>query len=180
MSEIRYVRGDATRPEGDGVRFIAHICNDQGGWGKGFVVALSRYDDTPERAYRRWHATRSHQREGRRIPFALGRTQLVQFGPFTESPMFVANMIAQRGIRHKPDAPRAVDYEALRSCLDELGQESARFWEMFGRVPSVHMPRIGCGLGGGEWSVVEECVLASLVDIYGLTVTVYDLPDPVA
>jgi hypothetical protein len=45
-----------------------------------------------------------------------------------------------------------------------------------GVVPSIHMPRIGCGLGGGDWSVVEEAILATLVDIYGLSVTVYDLP----
>lgn len=180
MSEIKYVTGDATRPEGDGVRFIAHVCNDVGAWGKGFVRALSRWDDTPERAYRKWHKTRSHQREGKRIPFALGRTQVVQYGPFNDSPMFVANMVAQRGIRHDASAPAVIDYEALRGCLDELGQEATSFWRMFGRIPSIHMPRIGCGLGGGEWSVVEESVLAIPVDIYGLTITVYDLPGSVA
>ncbi|GGJ45802.1 hypothetical protein GCM10010121_066360 [Streptomyces brasiliensis] len=42
MSEIKYVRGDATVPSGKGVKAIAHVCNDVGGWGKGFVLALSR------------------------------------------------------------------------------------------------------------------------------------------
>ncbi|MFG2126703.1 hypothetical protein ACGFNV_02690 [Streptomyces sp. NPDC048751] len=45
MSEIRYVRGDATAPSVKGVKVIAHVCNDIEGWGKGFVVALSRPAD---------------------------------------------------------------------------------------------------------------------------------------
>ncbi|EGJ73150.1 hypothetical protein STTU_0361 [Streptomyces sp. Tu6071] len=40
--EITYVRGDATAPRGRGPRVIAHVCDDRGGWGKGFVLALSR------------------------------------------------------------------------------------------------------------------------------------------
>ena len=41
MSEIHYTTGDATRPATDGRNIIAHICNDIGGWGKGFVGPLS-------------------------------------------------------------------------------------------------------------------------------------------
>jgi O-acetyl-ADP-ribose deacetylase (regulator of RNase III) len=36
---------------------------------------------------------------------------------------------------------------------------------------TVHMPRIGCGLAGGEWSKVEAIVNKTLVDI---DVCVYD------
>ncbi|MFJ9407826.1 hypothetical protein [Streptomyces sp. NPDC101393] len=40
-SAITYVQGDATAPQGKGVKVIAHVRNDLGGWGKGFVLALS-------------------------------------------------------------------------------------------------------------------------------------------
>jgi hypothetical protein len=40
---------------------------------------------------------------------------------------------------------------------------------------SVHMPRIGCGLAGGEWPKVEMLVKYFLTD-RGISVTVYDLP----
>ena len=33
---------------------IAHVCNDVGGWGSGFVVARSAKWSKPEAAYRRW------------------------------------------------------------------------------------------------------------------------------
>jgi O-acetyl-ADP-ribose deacetylase (regulator of RNase III) len=38
---------------------------------------------------------------------------------------------------------------------------------------SVHMPRIGCGLAGGEWSKVEPIIRETLSKA-GIEVTVYD------
>ena len=49
---IKYVIGDATRPIGEGTKLIIHISNDLGGWGRGFVLALSRRWDAPEKVYR--------------------------------------------------------------------------------------------------------------------------------
>lgn len=166
---INYVTGDATQPQGEGVKFIAHVCNNKGGWGSGFVVALSRLGKEPETMYRRWH------REGSwgGVPFELGHVQL---SDFTTPDVKVINMIAQDGIRHDRNAPPAIDYTALRLCLDNMGKGATAGYALTGVLPSIHMPRIGCGLGGGDWSVVEEAILAILVDIYGLSVTVYDLP----
>lgn len=42
MTQIIYLKGDATNPIAKGNKIIAHICNDAGGWGKGFVLAISR------------------------------------------------------------------------------------------------------------------------------------------
>jgi hypothetical protein len=71
MSEINYVRGDATVPSVKGVKLIAHVCNDIGGWGKGFVLALSRRWPEPEkRPTGRWHRERAGN------DFGLGATQL--------------------------------------------------------------------------------------------------------
>lgn len=169
MPEIQYVTGDATQPQGAGVRFIAHVCNNRGGWGRGFVVALSKHSPFPEEAYRKWHAEGVY--EG--APFELGEIQLASF---TDHNTLVVNMIAQDGIRHDDTAPPAIDYIHLRFCLDKLGREATRRSEITGKEVSIHMPRIGTGLGGGKWEKVEEAILESLVDIYGLTVTVYDLP----
>lgn len=38
---IDYVHGDATLPT-EGARVLAHICNDVGRWGKGFVVLVGK------------------------------------------------------------------------------------------------------------------------------------------
>lgn len=42
MTRIRCIQGDATRPDTDGPVIIVHVCNDVGGWGRGFVVAISK------------------------------------------------------------------------------------------------------------------------------------------
>ncbi len=63
-TDIQYVKGDATNPAGPGSKIIVHICNDVGGWGKGFVVALSNRWPEPEKQYREWFKSKEN--------FALG------------------------------------------------------------------------------------------------------------
>jgi O-acetyl-ADP-ribose deacetylase (regulator of RNase III) len=48
MNEISYLQGDATSPQAKGNKIIAHICNDLGRWGKGFVLAISKRWPEPE------------------------------------------------------------------------------------------------------------------------------------
>ncbi|MEV7182795.1 macro domain-containing protein [Kitasatospora sp. NPDC093102] len=158
MAEITYVRGDATAPQGKGVKVIAHICNDLGGWGKGFVLALSRRWPEPEAAYRRWH------RERAKNDFGLGAVQLVPVGPY----VWVANLVGQHGIRTGRSSGVPVRYEAIDTGLASLGEDALRLGA------SVHMPRIGCGLAGGRWERVEPLVTARLT-ARGVPVTVYDL-----
>ncbi|MCM2517651.1 macro domain-containing protein [Streptomyces griseoincarnatus] len=156
MAGIRYVRGDATVPSVKGVKVIAHVCNDIGGWGKGFVLALSRRWPEPETAYRAWHRDRAAN------DFGLGAVQLVQ----AERYVWVANMIGQRGVRTGGRGV-PVRYEAIDTALDRLAGHALELGA------SVHMPRIGCGLAGGRWSRVEPLVEDRLVR-RGIPVTVYD------
>lgn len=161
---ITYTTGDATAPVGDSSqKLITHICNDQGAWGSGFVVALSRRDRTPENAYRLWHRNGVNGA----TPFALGEMQIVHY---TDG-VWVANMIAQEGIRHDPGAPPAVRYTSLERALTKV----ANYIRLSFTTPDVHMPRIGCGLGGGSWDEIEPIINDTLVS-RGIAVTVYDLP----
>ncbi|MGW4550979.1 macro domain-containing protein [Streptomyces violaceorubidus] len=159
MSEIRYVRGDATAPSVKGVKVIAHVCNDVGGWGKGFVLAVSRRWPEPEAAYRAWHRDRASN------DFGLGAVQFVRVEPY----VWVANMIGQRGTRTRGKGV-PVRYEAVGTALGVLADRAAELGA------SVHMPRIGCGLAGGEWSRVEP-LIADRLARRGIPVTVYDHGD---
>ncbi|MER6208403.1 macro domain-containing protein [Streptomyces sp. NPDC001642] len=159
MGEINYVRGDATVPSVKGVKVIAHVCNDIGGWGKGFVLALSRRWPEPEKAYRAWHRDRAAN------DFGLGAVQLVQ----VERQVWVANMIGQRGIRTGSKGV-PVRYDAIDTALTHLAERAAEL------DASVHMPRIGCGLAGGKWSRVEPLITERLVG-RGIAVSVYDYGD---
>ncbi|MFD3942037.1 macro domain-containing protein [Streptomyces sp. NPDC058579] len=154
---IVYVRGDASAPQGKGVKIIAHVCNDLGGWGKGFVLALSRRWPEPEKAYRAWH------RERAKNDFGLGAAQFVQVEPY----VWVANLVGQRGMRTGRSSGVPVRYEAIDEGLGRLAVKA----EELGA--SVHMPRIGCGLAGGKWVRVEPLVVGRLA-ARGIPVTVYD------
>ncbi|MGP0066255.1 MAG: macro domain-containing protein [Isosphaeraceae bacterium] len=156
MATIRYIKGDATQPQARGNRIIAHVCNDLGGWGKGFVLAISKRWPEPEAAYRAWHKDRSKN------DFGLGAIQLVP----VERYIWVGNMIAQRGMKTGSNGP-PIRYEAVRACLKGLAVEAE------GLQASVHMPRIGCGLAGGPWEKIEPIILDELVS-QGFEVTVYD------
>lgn len=156
MGEIEYVRGDATTPLGKGPKVIAHVCNDTGGWGKGFVLALSRRWPEPEAAFRRWYRGRAGN------DFGLGAVQVVRVG----ERLWVANMVGQHGIRAGSKGV-PVRYDAIGTAL---GTVAVRAVEL---GASVHMPRIGCGLAGGKWGRVEPLVAGRLVAA-GVAVTVYD------
>ncbi|MET7733384.1 macro domain-containing protein [Streptomyces sp. NPDC005402] len=156
MGEIKYIRGDATAPSAKGTKLIAHVCNDIGGWGRGFVVAVSRRWPEPEAAYRAWYRGRASN------DFGLGAAQFVQ----VERYVWVANLIGQRGIRRGSKGVPA-RYEAIDEALGRLADKAVELGA------SVHMPRIGCGLAGGKWPRVEPLIIERLVK-RGLTVTVYD------
>jgi len=153
---LRIVKGDATSPQAKGPKVIAHVCNDIGGWGKGFVVAVSRRWPEPERAFRQWHRERAGN------DFGLGATQLVPVRP----DVWVANMVGQRGIRTGSNGP-PIRYDAVERCLTALAGHAVRLGA------TVHMPRIGCGLAGGRWERIEPLIIAELC-ARDIATTVYD------
>jgi len=155
---IKYLTGDATAPVGEGNKIIVHVCNDIGGWGRGFVLALSKRWPTPESSYRAWAAKELD------LPFELGQVQFVEVAKDT----WVANMIGQ----HKTtaiDGVPPVRYEAIEEALGRVAGFA------LDNSATVHMPRIGCGLAGGIWGEVESRINLS-VCIRNVSVTVYDLP----
>ena len=155
MGGLTYITGDATAPVGDGNKLICHICNDIGGWGRGFVVELSRRWPEPEARYREWYKNRSTN------DFELGAIQLVEVG----QEISVANMVAQHGIKSTEAGP-PIRYEAVESCLRKVAVHAAE------HDFSVHMPRIGAGLAGGDWQRIESIILDQLAA--KVSVTVYD------
>lgn len=151
---MRIIPGDATRPIGEGNKLIVHICNDAGAWGKGFVMALSARWKQPEAQYRSWAKSGD--------VFELGAVQQVQ----VESDVWVVNMIAQHGIRKAPDGTPPIRYEALMQALKGVFLLAKQY------KGSVHMPRIGAGLAGGDWEIIAAIIEDVLCD-NGIDVKVY-------
>lgn len=156
MKGIKYVNGDATQPRGSGNAIICHVCNDIGGWGRGFVLAISKRWKEPEASYREWYRLREEN------DFALGATQIVR----VDQELWVANMVSQHGIHSDHDGP-PIRYDALGDCVRSLADSAMEFGA------SIHMPRIGCGLAGGLWENIEPILDEHLIS-KRIAVHVYD------
>ncbi|NOS91731.1 MAG: macro domain-containing protein [Cyclobacteriaceae bacterium] len=154
--EIKYLKGDATKPIAEGNKIIVHVCNDMGGWGRGFVLALSKQWKEPEIQYRAWAKSGEN--------FKLGEVQFVQVEPT----LWIANLIGQHDIHIGKDGTPPVRYHSIRLGLTKVS--------VFARElnASVHMPRIGCGLAGGTWDQIEPSISHELTAM-GVETFVYDL-----
>ena len=80
----------------------------------------------------------------------------------------VANMIGQHGIYKDSKGLPPIRYDAVRQCLKEVALFA------IDHKASVHMPRIGCGLAGGKWELMEQIIKEELIT-KEIAVTVYDL-----
>ncbi len=156
MIDLKILKGDATSPQAKGSKIVAHICNDLGKWGKGFVMAVSARWPAAEEAYRCWHRERSQN------DFGLGAVQFVQVEPT----IWVANMVGQHGIKGGTRS-QPIRYEAVAACLGKVAEKAKEI------NASVHMPRIGCGLAGGKWDAIEPLIVQALCE-KDIRVTVYD------
>jgi O-acetyl-ADP-ribose deacetylase (regulator of RNase III) len=153
--KLEYIKGDATLPAGNGNKIIVHVCNDMGGWGRGFVLALSARWKAPEERYREWYQSK--------VDFVLGQVQFVK----VEDDIWVANIIGQKNVRADKYGNPPVRYEAISEALSKVAGFAKE------KMATVHMPRIGCGLAGGKWELMEPVIMEKLVD-NGVCVTVYD------
>ena len=148
---IHFIKGDATNPidyndKREQIKLIVHICNDVNRFGKGFVAALAK----------KWPQTKASFH-------AMTNPMLgdVDFCWIKDSELCVANMIAQHNIYCVYDKKTRqkippIRYEALRSCLKRVSDEVLTLTAYHPNTEiTVHMPRIGCGLAGGKWELVE-------------------------
>lgn len=150
-----------------GAKMIAHIANNCGQWGAGFVVPLGEKYPGAKAEYERLST------------YPMGFAQIVQAPGFEK--LFISNIIGQdntRGPDWKSDVPR-VQWWAVREGLIS----SMMFCAAYG-IPQVVMPRIGCGIGGGSWNDAEWVIGDAVNEIQedGITapmITVYTLPSDI-
>jgi len=152
------VRGDATEPRGSGLKIIAHVVNDKTPhWGAGFARTVKKKWPIAQEDFISWVDEKpSH--------LALGQVHVTHLG----DDLRICHMVAQHGYGPSP-RPR-IRYVALKECLDKLAQF------VLGASATAHMPRIGTGQAGGQWTIVRELVDEALVR-RGIQVTVYARPD---
>ena len=162
---ITYLKGDATQSIGEGCKIIIHICNDIGMWGAGFTKSLSKHYPKAEEVYRERFSSSDKESS------CLGMIQFVDISDEIK----VINMIAQKGVRTSWN-PVPIDYAALNECLYLVSSIRTGEGEHFvlDNSRSIHMPKIGCGLAGGSWDIIEPMIQRHFV-LNDIPVFVYDL-----
>ncbi|EGS2003578.1 Appr-1-p processing protein [Enterobacter cloacae] len=144
--KIKYLSGDAAEPLKKST-VIAHIVNNKGKWGKGFVLSLSNKYPAAKEYY-------LNSFKGNNIP-ELGAVDFVKVDD--QEQIFIANMYAQNGIKKNiNNKNQYVCYASLEDCLEKLSD-----FALVNRL-SVQMPRIGAGLGGGDWNIIESLILKKI------------------
>jgi O-acetyl-ADP-ribose deacetylase (regulator of RNase III) len=131
---IIYIRGnllEAAEP------VIVHGCNAHGVMGSGVALAIRNKWPSAFNKYRDKYQTNG---------LSLGE---VIFANVEDK--WIANAITQQNFGS--DGQRYVDYEAVESCLRQV----KNFMEVYG-YDSLAMPKIGAGLGGGDWTVIENII----------------------
>lgn len=169
LAMLNFVSGDATRPQGEGPKVVAHCVNDIGQWGSGFAAALTKRWKRPEAYYRLWYRNgflnevlALDDARGPVASFALGSVIFVQVEPG----LWVANIIGQhRNISVGERTP--IRYDALAEGLLRTGSFCR---EING---SFHAPKLGSGLARGDWSKIEPLIEQACE---GVPATIYTWP----
>lgn len=142
--EIKYIKGDATEPIviGDKYSVICHCCNALGAWGKGFVVPLGKKYPIAREKYLEFIKNTPKENRLGSVSFAKVNDNII-----------VANIIGQY-YTYPKDGKIPLDYEALEKGFKFI----INIFKMHKMPLTIHMPKIGCGLAGGDWNVVEKII----------------------
>ncbi len=151
------IRGNALEPRGQGPRIIAQVVNDTTpNWGAGFAKAVANKYPSVQSDFKKW-ATNDPGN------LSLGRTRVSEIS----SDLCIFSMVCQHGFG--PSTSPRIRYAKLRDCLEQLSEYAQS------RAASIHIPRIGTGYAGGNWSYIAELIDDTVVR-RGNRVTIYVLP----
>ena len=162
---ITYVKGDVRDTDAP---FIVHGCNAQGAMGSGVARALfERWPDV-KTEYTGWM---ERVKAGGFSTLPMGACQFVMVDRAPRK--YVINMITQD--YYGKDGSKYVSYDAVDRGMIQL-KDSCEYMFDGGVVDCdrlvISMPKIGSGLGGGSWKVIESIITHRLSDI---DVRVYEL-----
>lgn len=133
MSRIHTCYGDITSAKG----IIVHGCNAQGVMGSGVALAIKRKFPDAYAEYMK--------------AFQAGKLRLGTCTFWTDGTTTVINGVTQEF--YGRDGKKYVNYDAVREVFEFV----ADIEHITGSA--VNFPLIGCGLGGGVWSIVEDIIL---------------------
>lgn len=120
-----------------GVDVVVHGCNARGKMNSGVAKAIR------ERWPEAYDYYMSHDKN-------LGGCQIVRLARSDSCVQYVVNAITQEYYGY--DGAKYASYDAVDECMRKLADYFRK------SAFTIAMPRIGCGRGGLEWTVVKEII----------------------
>lgn len=147
---INYVKGDLF--ESGRADILAHGCNCRGGFGSGVAAAVAKKYPKARHYY-----LDKHDEDG----WELGEVQFVR----QWNDVIIANCATQDA--YLPRGECHADYDAIRICMMKVKDYAKD------KGLTVAIPKIGAGLAGGDWNVIET-ILNEVFNDYNVTVCYLD------
>ena len=148
----KYIKGDITKTE---LKYIAHGCNCQNKMGSGVAKALfTKFPEVKER----YHNKFKHI-EITNYKYLLGSVQTV-----ISNDKKIFNCFTQEYYGY--DGKKYVNYCSIVKAFLSLAY-------ILKDSGPLAIPKIGCGLAGGDWNIVEQLINDTVGD--DLEIWVYEL-----
>ena len=125
---------------------IAHGCNSYGVMGSGVVLAVK---EKYPKAFAKYKVFCDNNQEYD----ILGQSVAV----LVTDDLLIVNMITQENFGRDPNV-RYVSYDAIDSCFDHLRRSHDETLIVNKNAPILNIPKIGAGLGNGNWNVISEII----------------------
>jgi O-acetyl-ADP-ribose deacetylase (regulator of RNase III) len=146
---INYINGDLFATIDT---IIAHGCNSMGVMGSG--VAKTVKEKYPE-AYEKYRIA---------CVSPISNIGLGDNVTWKGKHRTIVNMITQKAYGRSGE--KFVSYDAVDSCFQKLYLDMYQEWNVNGVwLKSVSIPKIGAGLGGGNWEVIKQIILYRTKDL---------------
>lgn len=154
MAKINYITGDLLASN---EKLIAHGCNVHGVMGAGIALAIR--NKWPE-VYKQYNLLYK-EIKAQGYEFPLGFVQFVKL----DNGLIVANAMTQylspsEDCQYFPlvNKTKPVSYDAIQCCAEALSNYCKD-----NNIESFGIPKIGAGLGGGKWEIIEA-IFSTTVD----------------
>ena len=147
--KIIYKKGDLLECE---EKIIVHGCNAKGVMGAGVAKEIKRKYPFAFNLYR-WH----YENEG----LKLGQVIIAK----CKGDKLIMNAIIQTN--YGRENKKYVSYNAIERCMSFINNEIKNNKKTYEKVwgSAIAMPKIGAGLAGGNWSIIEEIIEKELTEV---------------
>lgn len=138
---MKYVKGNLLEAKEP---FIAHGCNGQGVMGSGVAAAIRA----------KWPGAFEVYKQSQ---LQNGGLPLGSYSAFkTEDGRIVINLVTQE---FYGTGKRQVNYASIIAGFDAIAQELIKNLSKDEKVIRIALPKIGAGLGGGDWNLIETLLV---------------------